>query len=182
MKLKIDENIKTRLKAFFRKEGVAMFTRMVVVAVAMFLLISMSADVGYAKDKKAIEITTIVLKTAGGTLVSRSPVKDPKFIGISSAEGDIFFEVDAKMTTKHKRSFDAISLGDRVSVAYEEHSGITESGEPYVKRIAKSVGYAGPATTEMKDIMDRKHNLNRKGDADTEEDLSVQDALVSLER
>jgi len=108
----------------------------------------------YAEEKPKTEIKKVETKVVSGEIISFSPMKNPKFIGIAcEGEGggyDAFFEIDKDVRIAHKRGLDEIKLGDRISITYEEATQVTEAGKEEVKRVAKVIKFVGPATRKLR--------------------------------
>jgi len=117
-------------------------------------LVLMGAGEGYAKEKHEPEIINVETKEIIGEIISFSPMKNPKYIGVAFNEGgagyDAFFEVDEKVKIAHKKSLDGIKLGDTVSVVYEEVTQVLENGREQIKRIAKLIKFVKPATRKLR--------------------------------
>ncbi|HDN86214.1 MAG TPA: hypothetical protein ENG49_03215 [Candidatus Omnitrophica bacterium] len=122
----------------------------------------------YGKEKE-VEIIKVETKEITGEVVSFSPMKNPKFIGVAYQVGDVgydaFFKVDENVKIVHKRSLDEIKLGDMVSVTYNEITQKTEGGREQTVRVAKTIRFIKPATREIRpELKKSKASENLKTD------------------
>ncbi len=122
----------------------------------------------YGKEKE-VEIIKVETKEITGEVVSFSPMKNPKFIGVAYQVGDVgydaFFKVDENVKIVHKRSLDEIKLGDMVSVIYEEITQKTEEGREQTVKVAKAIRFIKPAIREIRpELKKSKASENLKTD------------------
>lgn len=106
----------------------------------------------YGEEKE--EIIKVETKEITGEIISFSPMKNPKFIGVAYQAGDVgydaFFKVDENVKIVHKRSLDEMKLGDMISVTYNEITQKTEGGREQTVRVAKTIRFIKPATREIR--------------------------------
>jgi hypothetical protein len=125
------------------------------VGLAMVLVLGLTgAGAGYAKEKYEPKIINIDTKEIVGEIISFSPMRNPKYIGVAyndrGAGYDAFFEVDENVKIAHKKNLDNIKLGDTVSVVYEEVTQVLENGRQQIKRIAKVIKFVKPAMRKLR--------------------------------
>ena len=148
-----------------------MITQIVKVGLAIILVMGLvGARIVYAKEKAKVEIKKVETKEVIGEIISFSPIKNPKFIGVAYEKGDVgydaFFEIDKNVKIVHKRSLDEIKLGDWVAVTYNEITQITEEGREQTKRVAKKIRFVKPAIRKVRpEVGETKkpENLGIKG-------------------
>jgi len=133
----------------------AQIPQMMRVGLVVALVLGLAgAGVVYAKEKAEPEIKKIETKEVIGEIISFSPMKNPRFIGVAYEKGnvgyDAFFEIDKNVKIVHKRSLDEIKLGDRIAVTYNEITQITEEGREQTKRVAKKIRFVKPATRKLR--------------------------------
>ena len=117
---------------------------------SIFLVVGLISCAGicYSQEEKNID-QKIQTKEILGRLSSRSPISEPKHIGvvILDAKGedsgrDMFFYADEELKVEHKKKFSDIQIGDIVRVVYDEITQVTEDGEEkLIKRVAKTVKF-----------------------------------------
>jgi len=103
-----------------------------------------------AKEPEA----TIGVKEVTGELMSLSPMRNPKFIGIACGEGEDGYDIHFKLSTDvqilHKKSLNDIQLGDWVGVIYEERTEVAEDGREKTECIATTIRFVRAATRNLK--------------------------------
>ena len=124
----------------------------------------------YGKEKKKkVEIIKVETKEVTGEVISLSPMKNPKFIGIGYQEGDkgydTFFKVEKEVKIINKKSLEDIELGDMVSVIYKEITQKTEEGREQTVKVAKAIRFIKPAIREIRpELKKSKASENLKTD------------------
>jgi len=130
-------------------------TKVAEIGLAVVLVLGLiGVGIVYAKEKAEAEIKKVETKEVIGEIISFSPMRNPKLIGVAYEKGDVgydaFFEVDKDVKIVHKKSLDEIKLGDRVAVTYNEITQITEEGREQTKRVAKKIRFVKPATRKLR--------------------------------
>jgi len=128
--------------------GIKLTTQMNWVVVAVFLVLGLGvAGALMAEDGKIKEV--VETKEIIGRLSSRSPINEPKYIGIIILDSkgkdsgqDMFFSADDELKVQHKKKFSDINIGDTIKVVYDEITQVTEDGgKRLIKRVAKIVKF-----------------------------------------
>jgi len=105
------------------------------------------------KEKQAPGIKSSVTNEISGELVSLSPLKNPKYIGIAYVKNgvscDAQFKISPNVNIAHKKSLDEIKIGDMVSIKYKETTEVDNDGKEVTRCIAEIIQFAGPATGAM---------------------------------
>ena len=140
----------------------------------VLILIAGLAGVAYAEETPKAEIKKVVRKEVIGQLISRTPIKNPKSIGIAckNSNRDAYFIVDEVSKVVNKKSLDEIRLGDTIAVTYDEVTEVTEEGREQARRTAKVIRFVGPATMKIR---------REPGEIAGSEELSILDLLRSME-
>lgn len=107
----------------------------------ILILIAGLLGIVYAEEEKKSEIVKVETKEVYGELISRKPMRNPKYIGVACRDFDAYFKLDKDVRIVHKSSLDKIELGDTVAVIYDEITEITAKGREQTTRIVKTIKF-----------------------------------------
>jgi uncharacterized protein YuzE len=142
---------KGRIRRIFFLSCVILF------ALLLFFQESYSKEKSKLNPNPTIEIQT---KEVIGEIISLTPLKNPKLIGIAyEKEGvgeDIFFEIDKNVKVVHKKNLDEIKLGDLVAITYEERIQVNKEGKEEVKKIAKIIRFVKTPINKLRVMPEEK--------------------------
>lgn len=130
----------------------------VVLAILLLVAVVEAKQKEKKKEKKQEkqEEEVVEVKQVKGMVVSLSPRRKPKAIGIACGEGeegyDIFFRIDKGVQLNQIKSLSKIKLGQIVLLKYHEVIRTTGEGEEVkkeIERIAKVITLVRSATEKL---------------------------------